>query len=1077
MRASSMSISDFLQLAVQSGLATAAQCRQWQVEYQQQAIGVGADDSEPFAQWLAAQSRMSRYQAKVLLAGRAGPFLYGAYRLIEKAGDGPWDECFRGQHAESGYPVLMQFISGELTRDPRVWSALEPWLVRLTTVGHPCLHAWFEYQTAGAYKFMVFEDLVGQSLDQVIPRQGFEPQRACWIARQIAEGLRTLHREGIVFGQLRPDQVWQDRSGACKLTLHALAPQLAATQGTSALIRSDYLAPELARSGKSPDIQTDVYALGCVLYHLLAGRAPFEGGTVDEKMARHASEAIQPLDTRGVPPALCQLVTYLMAKNPAVRFKTLDDVLPRLAGFAGDEAHRLPPRPAPPGERAFWQYLRGQAARSPIAPAPMSAATAPPTGSAAPYGSYPPPAAPRMAGPQASLAGAVAFGQPAVASSFAPQAGPIPSGLQAVPIPQYPGASGVETAAPPMTPSPFTHPVATPGTGVPLFAASASRPAIDIRTQKSRRRRSNPWTALVAALSVIAIGGSLAYVWVHQTPTASGDGSSDNGESARAGDANRTDSTTKDGQTEPSNGRSGNTSLTGSASWIDDDGKSLWASPTSGRPIDLTGIPSNPLLIVSIRPSDLASHAEGPRLVKALGPWFEARIADWTAESAIPWEDVERLVVSVHAGDSGSLHPAFVAHLRNARLRGELIEFWGNPGPESVGDETIHKGTKWAYYVPPPIAAPQRGDRRARADEGAAGSANSADAARTVVMASESLVRSVAERRGEAPPPPNGTDPLLRVSDDQRLATVLFSAEDLRTVVLREGRKLDVGTVERLRAPLESLLSDDARGVMMSVHLDQQLYVELAVTCDAERDREQVATDLRERVAALSQEVAAYLARVPPSAYWRPVAQKYPGMVRFLYEQTRARAEGDIAMLNARLPDAAAHNLAFGAEMLLSSDPEPAGNILGKRSESDKPIPTSLEEMLEQKLTVRFEDTALDAAMASMVRTVREAYPGLSFEFEIILAAKEILKDGVAKNQPIGAFAVEDGSVGEILTSLVLRANPNASIRDPSNFEQRLIWVVGEDLDNGGKKVILVTTRDAAADNGIAIPKVFEAQP
>src|SRR6185436_4085734 len=120
---------------------------------------------------------------------------------------------------------------------------------------------------------------------------------------------------------VRPANLWLEATGNLKL-LHdpatfPIAPNLTLDDVANQQ-RADYFAPEFAQPGKTPDVLTDVYALGCTFYQLLTGQPPFPGSRVLQKLNRHATEAIQPLEPFGVPPAVAQLVAYLMAKNPSV---------------------------------------------------------------------------------------------------------------------------------------------------------------------------------------------------------------------------------------------------------------------------------------------------------------------------------------------------------------------------------------------------------------------------------------------------------------------------------------------------------------------------------------------------------------------------------------------------------------------------------------------------------------------------------------------------------------------------------------------------------------------------------------
>jgi WD40 repeat protein len=94
---------------------------------------------------------------------------------------------------------------------------------------------------------------------------------------------------------------------------------------------ADYIAPEQAADPRTADIRADIYALGCTLFHLLAGRPPFPEGTVQEKLARHARDPLPPLPD--LPPGLAAVVARMTAKDPAVRFVTPAEVAGALSPF------------------------------------------------------------------------------------------------------------------------------------------------------------------------------------------------------------------------------------------------------------------------------------------------------------------------------------------------------------------------------------------------------------------------------------------------------------------------------------------------------------------------------------------------------------------------------------------------------------------------------------------------------------------------------------------------------------------------------------------------------------------------
>ena len=120
------------------------------------------------------------------------------------------------------------------------------------------------------------------------------------------------------------------------------------------------MAPEFLQDGKSPDALTDIYALGCTLYELLAGQPPFPGADLRTKMHQHATQPIQSLEALGVPQPLTQVVAYLMAKNPAVRYQHLNQVMAQVSPFV-DPSRLNIASPKPPATQAAYERASNSA--------------------------------------------------------------------------------------------------------------------------------------------------------------------------------------------------------------------------------------------------------------------------------------------------------------------------------------------------------------------------------------------------------------------------------------------------------------------------------------------------------------------------------------------------------------------------------------------------------------------------------------------------------------------------------------------------------------------------------------------
>nr|MCU0981852.1 hypothetical protein [Pirellulaceae bacterium] len=174
------SIPEFWQLLTDSQLVTAEQCQQLMASFGQVKGTAMGGNARTLAEWLISRGVLTRYQTMVLMAGRSGPFLYGDYKLYDRLESGALAGMFRAVHVPTQHPVVLQFLTGPATQDPRQWAALAPQLQVHSAVQHPHLQRCFEVVDLTSYRFLVVEDLRGQSVDQLLAGgQRLPPAEAC----------------------------------------------------------------------------------------------------------------------------------------------------------------------------------------------------------------------------------------------------------------------------------------------------------------------------------------------------------------------------------------------------------------------------------------------------------------------------------------------------------------------------------------------------------------------------------------------------------------------------------------------------------------------------------------------------------------------------------------------------------------------------------------------------------------------------------------------------------------------------------------------------------------------------------
>ncbi|RLU87009.1 serine/threonine protein kinase [Streptomyces griseocarneus] len=257
-------------------------------------------------------------------------------------------------------------------------------------LNHPQVVAVYDFGAWDGRFYLVMELVRGPSLAQELSARGtVAPARAARIASQTAAGLAAAHRQGVVHRDVKPGNLMLDADGTLKIGDFGIARFVDET--SAALTRvgqivgtSTYLAPERAL-GRVAGPASDVYALGCVLYHLLVGRPPFWADSPTALLYLHVdAEPEPPRRLRAdLPPAFEAYLLRMLAKRPEDR-PSADEVAAWFGGSAWEGAPPAAPAPAPAPVPAPL------ASPAPAVPAPVPAAPLP---TAAEGGSVPAPAA------------------------------------------------------------------------------------------------------------------------------------------------------------------------------------------------------------------------------------------------------------------------------------------------------------------------------------------------------------------------------------------------------------------------------------------------------------------------------------------------------------------------------------------------------------------------------------------------------------------------------------------------------------------------------------------------------------
>lgn len=281
------------------------------------------------------------------------PRAFGRYRLERLLGRGAMGAVYQAYDPSLDRRVAVKIPLAAGDPGTKTRSRFEAEAKAASALRHPGICPVYDVGEADGKPYLTMAFIDGKPLDEVLPADGWpDPMEAGEIVRKVALALDSAHRAGVVHRDLKPSNVMLDASGEPIVTDFGLARrkvpgQARLTLDGTVLGTPAYMAPEQAR-GEPAGPAADIYSLGAILYELLTGRAPFDGGSIAVVMSKVLTEEPPPVESRrsGVPARLAAIVRTAMAKKPEERFASMAAFAEALAGggdvcLANRRRHRL----------------------------------------------------------------------------------------------------------------------------------------------------------------------------------------------------------------------------------------------------------------------------------------------------------------------------------------------------------------------------------------------------------------------------------------------------------------------------------------------------------------------------------------------------------------------------------------------------------------------------------------------------------------------------------------------------------------------------------------------------------------
>ncbi|HXL36938.1 MAG TPA: protein kinase [Ktedonobacteraceae bacterium] len=257
-----------------------------------------------------------------------GHVIKGRYKLIDELGRGSFATVYIARDTKNNRIYAVKIMHVEFSDDGELLARFQREADILSHLSDPHIVRIFDYGDESDIHYILMDYIDGQNLKYHTLTQGpMDAFHALDYAKQIAMGLETAYKHGVVHRDIKPQNIVINSQDIAKITDFGLARSretVTLTQSNVFMGTAYYIPPEQAESGRSADTRSDLYSVAAVLFEMLTGRPPFEGETAVDIVIKHMNEKVPSIChiRTDLPPELDQFMQKAMSKSPDDRYPT-----------------------------------------------------------------------------------------------------------------------------------------------------------------------------------------------------------------------------------------------------------------------------------------------------------------------------------------------------------------------------------------------------------------------------------------------------------------------------------------------------------------------------------------------------------------------------------------------------------------------------------------------------------------------------------------------------------------------------------------------------------------------------------